>query len=118
MTYATLGDAIALAAEAHQIQKGKSGAPYIMHPIRVMMQMNTDDERVVAILHDVIEDTEVTLDQLLQDGYPEHIVLAVQHLTKFTNATYHGYIHYISTQPGEAGRIARKVKLAVLTPHD
>lgn len=52
-----LAHAIALASEAHQHQKDKLGEPYILHPIRVMMRCDTDEERIVAILHDVLEDT-------------------------------------------------------------
>jgi (p)ppGpp synthase/HD superfamily hydrolase len=59
-----LARAIAIAAQAHVDQREKSGAPYIMHPIRVMLRMNTETEMMVAILHDVVEDTPWTLDQL------------------------------------------------------
>ncbi len=60
----TVEDAIALAVEAHRGQKDKSGQPYILHPLRVMFSRNSEIERIVAVLHDVVEDTGRTIDDL------------------------------------------------------
>ena len=60
-----------LALDKHHGQTDKSGAPYILHPLRVMAQMQTDTERIVAELHDVVEDSDVTLDALRDLGYSE-----------------------------------------------
>jgi len=65
----TLEDAIAFAVEAHHGQKDKNGQPYILHPLRVMLRLESERERIVGVLHDVIEDTPTTLDDLLaRDG--------------------------------------------------
>lgn len=61
----TLERAIAIAAEGHAGQTDKAGQPYILHPIRVMLRVSGTNERIAAILHDVVEDTPVTLDQLI-----------------------------------------------------
>lgn len=66
-----------IASKAHEGQTDKSGAPYIFHPIRVANRCSTDDERIVALLHDTIEDTEVTAEYLLIEGFPRNIVDAI-----------------------------------------
>ncbi|MGZ7078608.1 MAG: GTP pyrophosphokinase, partial [Thermoanaerobaculia bacterium] len=60
----TLERAIAIAAEKHAGQTDKAGAPYILHPLRVMLRVSTNDERITAVLHDVVEDCGVTLEDL------------------------------------------------------
>ena len=67
---ALLERAIAIAEKQHTGQVDKAGRPYIDHPLRVMQAMSNDAERIVAILHDVIEDTDCTLDQLAAEGFP------------------------------------------------
>ena len=62
----TLGKAIAIAAQAHQDQYDKAGALYILHPLRMMLRMSSETEMMAAILHDVVEDTDWTLDKLRQ----------------------------------------------------
>ncbi|GAB6093851.1 HD domain-containing protein [Desulfatiferula olefinivorans] len=105
-----LAKAIQIAAEAHYDQKDKAGAPYILHPLRVMMGMDTETEKIVAILHDVIEDTDRTEATLREAGFPDEIITAVLCLTRFDDeADYDEYIRKIKDNP-----IARKVKLADL----
>ena len=58
----SLEKAISIAAQAHDGQRDKAGAPYILHPLRVMMKMTTESERITAVLHDLIEDTDWTID--------------------------------------------------------
>ena len=74
--------AIEIAAEAHKGQKDKYGAPYLGHVTRVMNAGVTDDERIVGALHDVVEDTPWTFDDLLREGFSIQIVEAVRCLTK------------------------------------
>jgi (p)ppGpp synthase/HD superfamily hydrolase len=69
-----LEKAIAIAVEAHRGQKDKSGAPCILHPLRVMTRVTTEDEQIVAILHDVVEDTPWTFEKLAAEGFPQHIL--------------------------------------------
>ena len=74
--------AIQIAVEAHAGAKDKGGSPYILHPINVMMRMKTDDEKIVAILHDVVEDTDWTFQTLREEGFSETILDALASVTK------------------------------------
>lgn len=78
----TLERAISIAAEAHAGQTDKAGQPYILHPLRVMLRMNTEHERIAAVLHDVVEDTSVSLDNLINEGFATEVIDAVDALTK------------------------------------
>jgi (p)ppGpp synthase/HD superfamily hydrolase len=102
--------AIALAAEAHAGEVDKQGKPYILHPLHLMMQMETAEEMITAVLHDVVEDTNTTLEDLRQDGFPEVVLEALELLTHDTASTsYEEYVAAIKPNP-----LARKVKLADL----
>ena len=87
----------------------KAGDPYILHPLRVMMQMKTLQARVAAVLHDVVEDTDWTLEALAREGFSSTILEALDHLTWRPDEKYGDYIE-------RAGQntLARKVKLADL----
>ena len=76
--------AIELALRVHRGQKDRHGAPYILHPLRVGLRAHTDTELVAGILHDVVEDSDgaVTLDTLRAEGFPEAVVVIVDHLSK------------------------------------
>lgn len=74
--------AIQIAVEAHAGAKDKGGSPYILHPINVMMRMKTDDEKIVAILHDVVEDTDWTFEALRKEGFSEIVLDALASVTK------------------------------------
>lgn len=104
---ATLERALVIAAEAHQGATDKGGAPYILHPLRLMHQMTTTDERIVALLHDVVEDSPWTLDALRAEGFSEEVVSAVDGLTRREGETYDDFIKRGATTP-----LARRVKLA------
>jgi (p)ppGpp synthase/HD superfamily hydrolase len=105
----TLEDAVALAVEAHRGQKEKAGEPYILHVLRVVFRLDTEHERMAAALHDVVEDTAYTLDDLRLRGYPEPVVEAVDALTRRDDETYEQFV-----ERAGANRIARRVKLADL----
>ena len=78
-----LNKAIKLAQKAHRGQTDRYGVPYIGHVMRVMNAGKTYDEKIVGVLHDVIEDCpDITLNDLLEEGFPNHIVFAVECLTK------------------------------------
>lgn len=104
---ACLERALLIAALAHSGQKDKAGQPYILHPLRMMLKLDNDEERIVALLHDVLEDTAVSLDELQEAGFAEPVLEAVQ---------------VLSRQPGESrmqaamraaqNPLALKVKLA------
>jgi len=105
----TLERAIEIAAEAHAGQVDKAGAPFILHPLRVMLRVNDEEARKAAVLHDVVEDSEWTLDGLRAEGFSEVVVLAVDGLTRRDGEAYFDFCR-------RAGRneIARIVKLADL----
>ena len=103
----TLERALVIAVEAHQGALDKGGAPYILHPLRLMHQMATADQRIVAILHDVVEDSPWTLDALRAEGFSEEVVAAVDGLTRREGETYEDFIARGATNP-----LARRVKLA------
>jgi (p)ppGpp synthase/HD superfamily hydrolase len=88
----TLEDAIVLATHAHAGQKDKVGMPVILHPIRVMLACMTPKQMMVGILHDVVEDTNITLKDLLKDGYPEDIVNAVDSVSKRDGESWEEFI--------------------------
>lgn len=98
--------AIAIAVEAHHGQKDKNGVPYVLHPLRMMMRAQTLEEKIVASLHDVVEDSEWTIKDLNKEGFPKGIVDAVDHLTKREGEEYDDFITRSSSL-----QLARKVKL-------
>ena len=109
MIYTPLtGKAMRIAYEAHHGQVDKSGIPYIFHPIHLAEQMEDEISCCVALLHDVVEDTEVTLDDLRKD-FPEEVVEIVRLLTHDDTVPYFDYVREIKKHP-----IAKKVKLADL----
>lgn len=105
----TIEDTIIFATEAHRGQVDKAGVPYILHPLRMMCSQQNDTERIIALLHDVIEDTDYTFDDLRRMGYEEEIIEAVDCLTRRDDETYEAFIQRIKTNP-----LARRVKLADL----
>ncbi len=79
---APLAKAIRIAAAVHENQLDRAGEPYVLHPLRVMMRVQGEDEKVVAALHDVIESSDWTLDMLRAEGFPERVVAAVDALSR------------------------------------
>ena len=104
----TLERVIAIAAVAHEGQVDKAGAPYILHPLRMMLAVATPEARMAAVLHDVVEDGDVTLEQLRAEGFPAAVVEAVDALTKREHEEddYEAFIRRAALNP-----IAREVKL-------
>jgi hypothetical protein len=105
----SLERAIQLAAEAHAGQVDKADQPYILHVLRVMLRLEGENERVAAALHDLLEDTSVTAEDLRAEGFAPEVIAAVQALTKREGETYEDFIRRVSTNP-----IAARVKLADL----
>lgn len=101
--------AMILAYNAHHGKTDKCGVPYIYHPVHVAEQMRTEEEMTAALLHDVVEDTEVTLEQLAGAGFPHAVVEAVRLLTHEDGTDYMDYVARLKPNP-----IARAVKLADL----
>lgn len=107
----TLERAIEIAASAHAGQTDKAGAPYILHPLRVMLSVATNDERIVAVLHDVIEDCEGwSFDRLRLEDFSEPVLDALRSVTKQHDAEdYDSFVERAMANP-----IGRRVKLADL----
>ena len=101
--------ALELAIEKHKNQKDKSGKPYILHPLHIMETVKSDDAKIVAILHDIIEDTDVTEEDLLKAGLSKYIVDAIVLLTRPYDEDYMDYVKKVSSNP-----LAKEVKLADL----
>ena len=106
-----LSKAINLAMQAHAGQVDKAGMPYIGHVMRVMQAGKTIDEKIVGVLHDVVEDTTWTFDALLAEGFPVHIVDALRCVTKLSDdEPYESFINRVKTNP-----LAVAVKINDLT---
>ena len=101
--------ALELAVEKHKNQTDKAGNPYILHPLHVMENVNSKEGKIVAILHDIIEDTDITENYLLKIGLSKRIVDAVVALTRSEDMDYQEYIKNLSSNP-----LAKEVKLADL----
>ena len=102
--------AIEIAVTAHKGQVDKSGAPYILHPLRVMLSLKTEEERIVAALHDVVEDCEEwPLQRLREEGLPEELAGALESVTRNDGETYMEFIERSKTNA-----IGRRVKAADL----
>ena len=102
--------AMVLAYEAHQGQYDKSGLPYVFHPLHLAEQMDTEEAVTAALLHDVAEDTDYTLEDLRSMGFPDTVTDALALLTHDPSVPYMEYVARLKSNP-----IARSVKLADLT---
>ena len=101
--------ALEIALKAHKGQVDKNGVAYILHPLEVAGLLDTLELKTIAVLHDTIEDTDVTAECLLEKGIPKHIVEAVQLLTKPEDEEYESYLRRVKENP-----LAKQVKLADL----
>ncbi len=101
-----LEKALRIAVNAHAGQVDKSGKPYIFHPVRVCCRCFTDEEKIVALLHDTIEDTDITAEDLLSEGFPRHIVDAILSISRKEGESYEDFVRRSSLNP-----LGRSVKL-------
>lgn len=104
-----LSKAIIIATNAHKGQVDKAGQPYILHPLRVMNKVKRIQCKIVAILHDVIEDSEVTLRNLIEEGFSIEVITAVDHVTRRKLESYTEFIERVALN-----RMACEIKLADL----
>lgn len=113
MNKGNLEQAIAIAARVHEGQVDKAGQPYILHPLRVMFRLKTEEERIVAVLHDVVEDSDVTFAQLKEEGFSARVLEALEGVTKRPeeegDAGYEAFVRRAGANP-----LARRVKIADL----
>ena len=101
--------ALKICFNAHINQVDKTGLPYVFHPFHLAEQMNSEDEVCVALLHDTVEDTDITFEDLINEGFNDNIISALKLLTHNDDTPYMDYIYKIKANP-----LARKVKLADL----
>src|ERR687889_661940 len=106
---ATIEDAVSIAAQAHKGQKDKANAPYLLHPLRMMLRMDSEAAMMAAVLHDVVEDTDWTLERLRGEGFSAEVLDAVDCLTHRDGESYQEFVKRVRTNP-----IARQVKIADL----
>ena len=107
----TIERAIQIATEAHKGQFDKAGREYIGHPIRVMEMGKTEDEKIVGVLHDVIEDTDWTFERLEAEGFSQEVINALRCVTKTSeNENYDEFIDRVKKNP-----LAASVKINDLT---
>lgn len=104
-----LEKAIHFATRAHEGQIDRYGKPFILHPLRMMMRMETESEKIVSVLHDVVEKSNRTLEDLRREGFHEEIIDAVDRLTKRPGEDYENHIERTKSHP-----LSRKVKIADL----
>ena len=104
-----LEKAISIAVEAHRGQRDRTGAPYILHPMRVMAGVDSDTEKMVAILHDVVEDTDWTFEKLAQEGFSDEVIEALKCVTKREGEEYEDFV-----KRSAGNKTARRVKIADL----
>ena len=101
-----LNKALEIARKAHAGQVDKGGDTYIFHPVRVALHCRTETEKIVALLHDVVEDTDVTLDDLRKEGFDTEVLDALQCLTRIEGEDYMDFIQRVATNP-----LATQVKM-------
>ncbi|MBQ9703027.1 MAG: GTP pyrophosphokinase [Clostridia bacterium] len=101
--------ALKLCFDTHKDQVDKSGMPYVFHPFHLAEQMDDEMSTVCALLHDVVEDSEMTFDGLSDMGFPSEVIEVLRLLTHEDEVPYMDYVREIKNNPG-----ARKVKLADL----
>ena len=101
--------AIKLMFEAHKEQKDKTGLPYVFHPFYLATQMEDEITCTVALLHDLVEDTSYTFEDLITLGFPDEVINALRYLTHNDDVEYLDYVRKI-----KENKIAMKVKIADL----
>lgn len=101
--------ALILSYDAHKDQVDKSGVPYIFHPFHLAEQMDDENSVCTALLHDVIEDTYISPEDLIREGFPKEVTDALKLLTHDEDIPYFEYVRNLRNNP-----LARKVKLADL----
>lgn len=95
----TLEKAIEIAAKAHAGMVDKAGAPYILHPLRVMLDQKNNDARIIAVLHDIVEDTDWTLQDLREEGFSEVAINGIAAVTRNEHESYEAFVERAGADP-------------------
>ena len=94
-----VGKAARIAAQAHEKQVDKAGEAYVLHPMRLALRCRTDAERIVALLHDVVEDSPMTLEGLAEEGFPPEILAGIDGMTRREGESYEAFINRAAQNP-------------------
>jgi (p)ppGpp synthase/HD superfamily hydrolase len=105
-----LDRAIEIAVSAHKGQVDKSGAPYILHPLRIMFSLKTEEEKIVGVLHDVVEDSDWSFEDLIKEGFSDAVITGLRSVTEVEGEDYDAFILRACSDP-----IGRNVKIADVT---
>ena len=108
-TQLLLEEALLLAVRAHRGQKDKGGTPYALHPLRLMLSLAEPVEMIAAVLHDAVEDGDLTLEELRSTGFPDEVVCALDALTRRPEESYAEYLARV-----RENAVAVRVKVADL----
>lgn len=106
--------AIAIAVEIHSGQTDKAGQPYILHPLRVMFSLSSEDERIVGVLHDVVEDGELTFQDLEAEGFSDRVIDGLMAVTKQPDEEGSDEGYQAFARRAGADPVGRRVKIADL----
>ena len=106
---ANLQRALEIAVESHKNQKQKDGTPYAFHPINLSMSLESEEQKIVALLHDVVEDTDWTFEDLVREGFSESVIEALRLLTHTDGSLYEDYVERLASNS-----LAKAVKKADL----
>jgi hypothetical protein len=106
----SLDRAIEIVVSAHKGPVDKSGAPYILHPLRIMFSLRTEEEKIVGVLHDVVEDSDWSFEDLIKEGFSDAVITGLRSVTEVEGEDYDAFILRACS-----GLIARNVKIADVT---
>lgn len=90
---------IRLAAKVHQGQVDRFGHPFILHVLRVLTHARSDDQRILAVIHDVLERSDHTIEDLREKGIPDHVLIALTHISRIPEEDYDAYIDRVAQDP-------------------
>ena len=105
----TLERAIEIAARTHAGQTDKGGAPYILHPLRVMLRVAPGAQQIVAVLHDVVEDSDVTFEDLEREGFAAEVISGLRSVTKVAGESYEDFVARAARDP--VGKAVKRADL-------
>jgi (p)ppGpp synthase/HD superfamily hydrolase len=102
--------AIEIAVTAHKGQVDKGGAPYILHPLRIMLSLKSEEEKILGVLHDVVEDSDWSFNDLSKEGFSDDVIKGLRSVTAIEGEDYGSFIQRARSDP-----IGRNVKIADIT---
>lgn len=107
---ANIQRALEITVEAHKNQTQKDGTPYALHPIKLSLSLESEEQKIVALLHDVVEDTDWTFEDLEREGFSGNVMAALRLLTHTDGSPYDEYVERLASN-----QLAKAVKKADLT---